>query len=147
MYEALRDEGRWVLPEALAFQARTRPDDKFVIWSTTGETLSYAKAASEADRVAGMFAAMGVGHDDAVAVMLPNGLDFVRAWLGLMRLGATAVLLNPELRGAFLEHQLKNAGCRVVLTRHPIHWAYAAGEGHRLHHVHLWHYRAGQGRP
>jgi hypothetical protein len=116
MYEALRDEGRWALPEVLAFQARTRPDDTFVIWSATGETLSYAKAASEADRVAGMFAVMGVGHGDAVAVMLPNGLDFVRAWLGLMRLGATAVLLNPELRGAFLEHQLKNAGCRVVLT-------------------------------
>jgi crotonobetaine/carnitine-CoA ligase len=116
MYEALRDESRWVLSEVLAFQARTRPHDSFVIWAATGETLSYGEAASVADHVAGMFAAMGVGREDTVAVMLPNGLDFVRAWLGLMRLGATAVLLNPELRGGFLEHQLRNAGCRVVLT-------------------------------
>jgi carnitine-CoA ligase len=107
MYEALRDEARWVLPEVLAFQAHARPDDTFVIWSATGETLTYAQAASEADRVAGMFAAMGLGQDETVALMLPNGLDFVRAWLGLMRLGATAVLLNPELRGSFLEHQLR----------------------------------------
>ena len=46
MYEALRGEGRWVLPKVLAFQARMRPDDTFLIWSATGETLSYAKAAS-----------------------------------------------------------------------------------------------------
>jgi carnitine-CoA ligase len=117
MYEALRDETRWVLPEVLAFQAHARPDDAFVIWSATGETLTYAQAAREADQVAGMFAAMGLGRDETVAVMLPNGLDFVRAWLGLMRLGRTAVLLNPELRGSFLEHQLRNADCRVVLTK------------------------------
>jgi crotonobetaine/carnitine-CoA ligase len=116
MYEPLRDEARWVLPEVLAFQAHARPNDTFVIWSATGEVLTYAQAAREADLVAGMFAQMGLGPDESVAVMLPNGLDFVRAWLGLMRLGTTAILLNPELRGSFLEHQLKNAGCRVVLT-------------------------------
>jgi crotonobetaine/carnitine-CoA ligase len=116
MYQWLRDEARWVLPEVLVFQARMRPNDTFVIWSATGETLSYAQAASASDQVAGLFAALGVGRADTVAVMLPNGLDFVLAWLGLMRLGATSVLLNPELRGSFLEHQLNNAGCRVVLT-------------------------------
>ena len=103
------------MPEVLAFQARTRPDDPFIVWAVTGETLTYAQAANDADRVAGMFAAMGVVSDDTVAVMLPNSLDFVRVWLGLMRLGATAVFLNPELRGAFLEHQLNNAGCRVAV--------------------------------
>jgi hypothetical protein len=46
MYDALRDETRWVLPEALAFQALTRPDDVFVIWAATGETLTYAQAAA-----------------------------------------------------------------------------------------------------
>jgi crotonobetaine/carnitine-CoA ligase len=116
MYEWLRKEARWVLPKVLAYQARVRPNDTFVIWSATGETLTYAQAASEAEQVASMFAAMGLGQTETVAVMLPNGLDFVRAWLGLMRLGATAVLLNPELRGSFLEHQLRNAGCRIVLT-------------------------------
>src|SRR4051794_24546380 len=94
MYEWLRDEARWVLPEVLAYQARVRPNDTFVICSATGETLTYAQAASEADQVAGMFAAMGLGLAETVAVMLPNGIEFVRAWLGLMRLGATAVLLN-----------------------------------------------------
>jgi crotonobetaine/carnitine-CoA ligase len=58
----------------------------------------------------------GIAPPETVAVMLPNGLDFVRAWLGLMRLSVTAVFLNPELRGAFLEHQLNNAGCRVIVT-------------------------------
>ena len=57
MYKALRDEARWVLPEVLQFQARECPNETFIISSATGETLTFAQAADDADRVAGMFAA------------------------------------------------------------------------------------------
>jgi crotonobetaine/carnitine-CoA ligase len=50
-----------------------------------------------------------------VAVFLPNGLDFVRVWLGLGRLGAVAVLLNTELTGGFLRHQLETCGAGLAV--------------------------------
>ncbi len=115
MYDGLRDERRWVLPEALRFQAGARGDQPFLTAVSDGTTLTYAQAAAEAERVAGFFAGLGVKPGDPVAVLLPNGLDFVRVWLGLMRLGAVVVALNNELKGAFLAHQLSDTACRVVV--------------------------------
>ncbi len=115
MYHALRDERRWVLPEALRYHAQERGDATFVTAVGDGAFLTYAQAAAEADAVAGFFAGLDVKPGDPVAVLLPNGLDFVRVWLGLMRLGATVVALNHELKGAFLAHQLADTGCRMVV--------------------------------
>jgi crotonobetaine/carnitine-CoA ligase len=115
MYDKLRDHRHWVLPEVLASQARTRGAENFVA-TLDGDSLTYAQAEAEAARVAGFFAALGVRPGDTVAVMLPNGLDFIRAWLGLGRLGAIFVALNTGLKGAFLEHQLRNSGARVALV-------------------------------
>ncbi len=114
MYEALRDHQRWVLPEVLAYQARVRGGQTFVT-TTDGDVLKYAEAEAQAARIAGFFAGLGVGPGSTVAVMLPNGLDYVRAWLGLGRLGAILVGINTGLKGAFLEHQLRNCGAKVAL--------------------------------
>ncbi len=115
MYPSLRDESRWVLPQALVFQATDRPNQPFVT-TIDGDGLTYAEAASEAEAVAAFLAAQGVGRGDMVAVMLPNTLDFVRAWLGLGRLGAVMVALNGDLKGAFLEHQLENSGAALAIV-------------------------------
>lgn len=116
MYDGLRDERRWVLPEVLRFQAETRPHAPFLIAVSDGATLTYAEAADQAERVAGFFAGLGVTPGEPVALLLPNGFDFVRVWLGLMRLGAVVVALNTELKGAFLAHQLADTGCRLAVV-------------------------------
>jgi crotonobetaine/carnitine-CoA ligase len=114
MYDKLRDHQRWVLPEVLAYQARVR-GTKAYITTVDGETLTYAEAEAQAAKVAGFYASLGVQPGDTVAVMMPNGLDFVRTWLGLGRLGAILVALNTDLKGAFLEHQMRNSGAKVAL--------------------------------
>jgi crotonobetaine/carnitine-CoA ligase len=111
MYDKLRDHCHWVLPEVLAYQARTRGAETFVEL-LDGESLTYAQAEADAVRVAGYFTSLGVVPGDTVVVMLPNGLDYVRVWLGLGRLGAVFVALNTGLKGPFLEHQLRNAGAK-----------------------------------
>ncbi|MGQ9367325.1 AMP-binding protein [Azospirillum sp. ST 5-10] len=115
MYAHLRDETRWVLAEALAWQARERGGATFVTM-VDGGALTYAEAQADAERVAGWFAGQGVRPGDMVAVMLPNGLDFVRVWLGLGRLGAVMVALNTDLVGAFLEHQMTNCAARLAVV-------------------------------
>lgn len=114
-YSGFEDPARWVLPAVLEEQARRAPDATW-IETTTGERASFGSMRDDVERVAGWFASLGVTPGEHVAVMLPNGLDFVRVWLGLGRLGATAVLLNTELTGGFLEHPLRDCGATLAVV-------------------------------
>ena len=114
-YSGLDDPDRWVLPAVLAEQAARRPDATWIA-TTDGDATGFAQADADAARVAGWLASLGVAPGEHVAVLLPNGLDFVRAWLGLGRLGAVAVLLNTELTGAFLRHPLSDCGATLAIV-------------------------------
>lgn len=109
------DSARWILPEVAAFQARVRPDKTFVRMVDGGE-MRFGEAHDAGERVAGFLTQLGVDPGDHVAVMVRNCLDIVRAWLGLGRLGAAFVVLNTELKGAFLEHQIVNCGAEVAIV-------------------------------
>jgi crotonobetaine/carnitine-CoA ligase len=115
MYSGLDDPERWVLPAVLAEQAARRPQSTW-IETVDGPSMRFGEAHADAARAAGHFARLGVRPGERVAVLAPNGLDFVRAWLGLTRLGAVAVLLNTELTGAFLRHPLANCGARLAVV-------------------------------
>ncbi len=114
LYSGIDDPSRWVLPAVLDEQAARRPDAPW-IECVDGETLSFGQAGIDMRRAAGWFAAQGIGRGDHVALMMFNGTDFIRAWLGLLSLGAVAVLLNTELRGGFLRHQLVDSGATLAV--------------------------------
>lgn len=111
----LDDHHRWILPEVLDEHARSHPDSAFLTVIGEGQ-LTYGEAADCAARTARMCAEQGVSPGDRVAVLLPNGVDFVRVWLGLTRLGAVMVPLNTALTGPFLAHQLRDSGVRHVVA-------------------------------
>lgn len=115
MFSGMADHTRWVLPQALAEAARRQPGRPWLRCSD-GETLDFAQAACDAEKIAGHLYALGVRPGDHVALMMGNGIDFVRAWAGIGRLGAVSVLLNTELQGVFLEHQLNNSGARLAIA-------------------------------
>ena len=115
MYSGSHDPASWTLPQALAVHAAKRPDAGWIS-VVDGESLSFGAADSDARQVAGFIAGLGIRAGERVAVLLPNGLDFVRVWMGLGYLGATAVLLNTELRGAFLLHQINNCGAALAVV-------------------------------
>jgi len=115
MFSGIHDHFRWVLPSALAEAAQQCPD-KMWLRCSDGDALTFGQAAEDAEKIAGHLYALGVRPGDHVAVMMGNGIDFVRAWAGIGRLGAIAVLLNTELQGHFLEHQLHNCEARLAIT-------------------------------
>lgn len=115
MYQHLSDHHRWILPRALQAHAATQSAKTFL--TVIGEgSLTYGEAHDQAARVAAACAAQGIGPGDRVAVMLPNGLEFVRCWLGLTRLGAVIVPINTALTGDFLAHQLQDSGARRIIA-------------------------------
>ena len=114
-YSGIASPKDWVLVKALYEQAARRPDVEWITMAS-GKRLTFGQAAEDAARVAGHLSSLGVQPGDKVAILLPTSLDFVRVWLGLSRLGAIAVFLNCELRGAFLAHQLGNSGVGLLIT-------------------------------
>lgn len=115
MYSGVPDPRSWVLPRVIEEQSRARAAQPFVSM-IGGETLTFGQFGEDAAKVAGMLSGLGVRAGDRVAIMLPNGHDILRAWAGVCRLGAVAVLINTELTGAFLTHPLRDAKPRMVIT-------------------------------
>ena len=115
MYPDIDAIEHWRAPEALLYQALAKPTSTFV-QMVDGEALTYAQAEDDVARVAGHLANLGIAPGDKVAVLLHNSLDLIRVWLGLGRLGAVFVVLNTELKGAFLAHQVENSGASVAIT-------------------------------
>lgn len=114
MYSGSGDQRRWAFPLALEEQAEKRGDETFVSM-TNGESLTYRQLRDDAAKVAAMLAESGAKHGDRIAMMLPNGLDFLRAWAGIGRISATAVVLNTELTGDFLAHPLRDSTPSILI--------------------------------
>lgn len=113
-YTGARDPRLWVLPVVLEEQANRRGDQPFVTM-LGGDSISYRELRDAANQVAGMLAGLGLTHGARAALMLPSGLDFLCAWAGVGRLGATAVVINTELTGAFLAHPLQDSQPDVLI--------------------------------
>jgi len=78
--------------------------------------LTYA----DADRLSRDFSAylqggLGVKKGDRIAVMLPNIPAFALAMLGIVRVGAVQVNVNPLYTPRELEHQLNDAGVEIIV--------------------------------
>src|SRR5579862_1846408 len=71
------------------------------------ERLSFRDAQALSLRAAGLFRERGVGRGDSVGVMVENGPAYLGAWLGLARLGAAIVPINPRYTPRELQYVLK----------------------------------------
>lgn len=114
MFSGLNDPTTWVIPKVMAEMGATKPEE---LWFThiEGSTLTFGEAATDMEKVARHLSDLGVKQGERVAVFMRNSCDFVRVWLGLGRLGAVAVLLNTELTGAFLAHQIRNSMVNLIV--------------------------------
>ena len=86
-------------------------------------TLTYTELADSARKVAGGLAAADIGPGDRIALMLPTGVDFFIAFLGVLYAGAVPVPIYPPMQLAkieeFMRRQagiLRNAGARILVT-------------------------------
>jgi crotonobetaine/carnitine-CoA ligase len=95
-------------------RAATHTDVAFVRFADT--SLTYGEADARVDRVAAAFHTMGVGAGDLVALLLPNGAEFVVAWFALARIGAVEAPVNTAFRGRALAHLLVLSEAAVVVV-------------------------------
>src|SRR5207245_3201758 len=73
----------------------------------------------EAETVAGGLQACGVKAGDRVAIYAANSLEWVKAYLGVLRAGASAVMMNPEYHSAEAEHILRDSDPLLAIADAP----------------------------
>src|SRR3712207_3973630 len=78
-------------------RVREASDGERVFLEMGGQRLTFGAFGALTDRIAGHLAALGIEQGDPVPVMLPNGIEFVLAWFGIMKAGAVVVPINIEL--------------------------------------------------
>ena len=91
-------------PAAPAIGAPGRPD------------LTYAELSSLIGETVAALNGFGVGRDEAVAIVLPNGPEMATSFLGVSA-GATAAPLNPNYREEEFEFYLRDLEARALLVQ------------------------------
>ena len=86
--------------------------------SSVGHTLSYA----DLDRLSAHFAGWlqhgaGLARGDRVAIQMPNLIQYLVVCLGALRAGMVVVNTNPLYTERELEHQLNDAGVKVMVVQ------------------------------
>ncbi|AHY54801.1 long-chain-acyl-CoA synthetase [Bradyrhizobium japonicum] len=82
--------------------AQRQPDRTALVAGET--TIDYAGLAKRINRYARWARSVGVAKGDTVVLIMPNGIDYVAAWLGISRVGGVAALINTRLVGQSLAH-------------------------------------------
>ncbi len=81
-----------------------------------GQSLSYAELRDRVARAAGLWQARGLRPGDRVAIKLPDGIDWVVAFLGTLWAGGVAVAVNPQIPAPEWSYILDEAGFQVILA-------------------------------
>jgi long-chain acyl-CoA synthetase len=98
--------------------ARRFPNHSAILLASTkfSSVLTYRQVDQLANRFANALIWLGIKPGDRVAIQLPNFPQFIFAFYGVLKAGATVVPVNPLYKGHDLETVLKNSGARVILT-------------------------------
>ena len=105
---------RQTLPALLEHQSERHGDRTLLRHEDV--TLTVAEVRDEAARTAGRLAEAGIGAGDCVATMSENRRELLELWLGCAWLGAIYLPVNTALRGAQLEHVLRDGGARLLVV-------------------------------
>ncbi|AWL99097.1 long-chain-acyl-CoA synthetase [Bradyrhizobium amphicarpaeae] len=98
--------------------AQRQPDRVALI--TDDASLDYEGLSKRINRYARWARSAGVAKGDTVALIMPNGIDYVAAWLGISRIGGVAALLNTKLVGPSLAHCLDVARPSHIILAHEL---------------------------
>jgi long-chain acyl-CoA synthetase len=101
------------LPDILDRTVGKYPETDALIFQ--GYKVTYRGLKDMVDRFAACLTDFGVKKGDAVAILLPNVIPCVAAYLSILKLGAIAVMNNPLYTDPELEHQFNDSGSKALI--------------------------------
>ncbi|HKX45014.1 MAG TPA: class I adenylate-forming enzyme family protein [Burkholderiaceae bacterium] len=105
--------------ELLRRHASARPQ-KLAFEDTSGAAVTYGQLEALSASLAGQLQDRGLEPGDAVAILLPNSVDWVLACVSIARAACVSVPISHEAVEAEIRYRLADARCKaiVVSTRH-----------------------------
>ncbi|MCL4823677.1 MAG: AMP-binding protein, partial [Anaerolineales bacterium] len=103
-------EAATTLVEVLEWHASLAPDRTHVLLCGEGEqttAITYAELLAAARRIASGLVSRGLQPQQAVALMLPTGKDYLASFFGVLLAGGVPVPIYPPARLAQIEDHLK----------------------------------------
>ncbi len=97
--------------------ART-PDEIAIVVGKTETTFAELWASSRA--YAGALRAKGVASGDAIAILIPNVVDFPRAYYAILSLGGIVVPIHALLKADEIEYVLRDSGATMLICAAPL---------------------------
>ena len=98
---AREDPTGWVLPRILRDRAEAHPDRPYIRFGD-GEWVTYGEIDARATRIANALIARGLKKGECVSTLMPNSVDQVALWFGILRAGGVQSPINLAYRGDFL---------------------------------------------
>ena len=99
----------------LGAQAKQTPD-AVAIASPQRRPLTYGQLVEQVGYTIGSLRAMGIGRNDRIAIVLPNGPEMAVAFLGVSS-GAISAPLNPACREAEFDFYLSDLNAKAVIVQ------------------------------
>lgn len=99
---------------------RNYSDNIAIIDLTEAEPRSYtySQLETEVSRAAQALAAAGLRRRDRCVIALPNGAEFLAAFLGALRLGVIPVPINYRLGAETMQSIVRDADCSAIVGSH-----------------------------
>jgi long-chain acyl-CoA synthetase len=103
-----------VVPDLLKHSARVHSEGIAVV--DGGKRITYGTLFSMVQDMTSFLVSRGVGHGDRVAILLPNSLEFITSFFGVLEIGAISVPLNTAYKETELQYYISNSSPRIILT-------------------------------
>lgn len=116
--------------------ARRQPDRAALVMDDA--TLDYEGLSKRISRYARWARSVGVGKGGTVALLMPNGIDYVAAWLGISRVGGVVALINTKLVGQSLAHCLDVAQPSHIIVAHELAETLESAKSHLKTSAKIW---------
>lgn len=116
--------------------ARRQPDRAALVADEA--TLDYAGLSKRINRYARWARSAGVAKGDTVALVMPNSIDYVAAWLGISRVGGVVALLNTKLVGQSLAHCIDVAKPLHIVVAHELEETLDSASPHLKSQAKVW---------
>jgi fatty-acyl-CoA synthase len=109
----VRPDANLTIADWIERWANTRPDAPAILHEE--RIVTYRMLDEGANRYASWAQGEGVTKGDVVALLMENRPEYVMAWLGLMKIGGIAALVNTHLMGAPLGHTVGLANAKHMI--------------------------------
>ena len=82
-----------------------------------GRKMNYRELRDQADRFAAALHDMGIKKGDRVALLLLNSPQFIIAYMGALKAGATITAISPVYVSPEIRYQLEDSGARMIVCQ------------------------------